>query len=285
MSIEPRPQALRYACYPMQILDDRLDRLLPLVPSSHDAGHMAFVHAVTEGRQSGHAFVDRADAPRSALVFNHSGFGFALGEARPDMVALRLDDLIAQASIRAQPTALWCTAPAWADALRLFVCEERSRDEFHFDRARAPTIAPLAPGYRLQPLDATRIERWGEGLDQWLVHAWGGAARYAEHAFGIAVLHRDAMVADCAACAIGGPRGEAEAEIEIGTAPTHRRKGLAIAAGVAFFEHCRARGLEPAWTCDTRNEPSRLLANVLGFTYFRSVVGFRLRRDALAARA
>jgi RimJ/RimL family protein N-acetyltransferase len=260
----------------------RMERLLPLVPDSHDAGHMAFAHAVIEGRQPGCAFVDDTEAPRSALVFNHSGFGFALGEARADLVAPLLVDLIEQDWACTQPTALWCTATAWADALRPLFREERSRDEFHFDRTRAPARASLPPGYALQPFDDDVATRWGEGLDPWLLRAWGGATEFTEHSFGVAVLHGDALVADCAACAIGGARRDAEAEIEIGTAPAHRRKGLAIAAGVAFFEQCRERNLTPAWTCDTRNEASRLLANVLGFTYFRSVVGFRLRADALA---
>jgi len=111
---------------------------------------------------------------------------------------------------------------------------------------------------------------------------WGGPAGFVEHAFGVAVLHGEDLVADCAACAIGGPRGDADAEVEIATAPDHRRRGLAMAAAVVFFEQCRERDLKPAWTCDSRNEASRLLAKELGFTYFRSVVGFRLRRDALA---
>ena len=114
------------------------------------------------------------------------------------------------------------------------------------------------------------------------MRVWGGPAHFAADSFGVAVLHRAELVADCTACAIGGPREDAEAEIEIGTAPVHQRRGLATAAAVAFFEQCSRRGLKPAWTCDSRNEASRVLAEQLGFKYFRSVVGFRLRYDALA---
>jgi len=243
-----------------------MERILPLVPRARDAGHMAFVHAVIEGRQPGHAFVDDTHAPRSALVFNHAGFAFALGRSRPDLVVPIFMALIDDPSIENQPTALWCTAPSWADALRPYFHEERSRDEFHFDAARAPIAVELAPGYRLQSMDEVLASRWGEGLDAWVVRIWGGPKQFAERAFGIAVLQGDDLVADCTVCAIGGPRPEREAEIEIGTAPAHRRKGLALGAAVAFFEQCRSRGLTPAWTCDSLNTASRRLAEQLGFT-------------------
>jgi RimJ/RimL family protein N-acetyltransferase len=244
---------------------------------------MALVHAVIEGRQPGHVFVDSATAPRSALVFNHSGFAYALGEARPDLFAPMLPDVVEQPWITAERSFLWCSAPAWATALRPLFRDEHSRDEFHFEAARAPVEAELATGYRLQPIDEVLAARWGEGLDPWVVRIWGGPERLVKHAFGVGIIHGSDLVAICMACAIGGTPGEAEAEIEIGTAPAHRRRRLAMAAAVAFFAHCRERGLKPAWTCESRNEASRRLAEQLGFTRFRSVVGFHLRRDAISA--
>jgi GNAT superfamily N-acetyltransferase len=262
-----------------------LHRILPLVPSHRIAGHMAFVHAVIDGTHPGTVFVDRARNPGSALVFNHAGFGFALGAPRRDLVAPMLRELLEQPWIAAQPTALWCTAPAWADALRPLFCEERHRDEFHFSWRRAPPPVALPPGCSLLPLDVDLVTRWGEGLDPWVVNVWGGAHEFVLKSFGVGIVRDGQLVAECSACAIGGPAGAREAEIEIGTTPAHQRNGLATAAAVAFFDQCRERGLVPAWTCDSRNLPSRRAAARLGFRRFRRVVGYRLRSDALADRA
>jgi RimJ/RimL family protein N-acetyltransferase len=242
---------------------------------------MAFVHAIIDDQQPGSAFVDDIEAPRSALAFNHSGFAFALGDARPDLVGPRLPWLMVQPWMTAEPTNLWCSAPAWGPALRPFFKEERSRDEFHFEPASAPASATLPVGYRIVTLDEALAARWGDGLDPWVVRIWGGPAAFAKDAFGVGVLFGEALVTICTVCAVAGHAGEVEAEIEIGTAPEHRQKGLAVAAAVAFFEQCRERAVTPAWTCDSKNEPSQRAAARLGFREFRKVVGFPMTPDNL----
>lgn len=191
-----------------------------------------------------------------------------------------LPQLIAQPWVMARPTALWCTDAAWEPALRPFFSENRSRDEFHFEPERAPSAPILPDGYRLRPMDEELVTRWGEGLDDF-VQIWGGPTRFAQHSFGVGVLFGDALVAACTACAVAGHRGEVEAEIDISTATAHRHQGLAVAAAVAFFAQCRARGVTPAWSCDSRNLASQRAAARLGFREFRKVVGFRMRPDAL----
>jgi len=212
-----------------------LGLLRRLVPLHREAGHTALVHAIIDGQQPGSVFVDDPSAPQSALAFNHSGFALALGEARPDLVGPMLPMLITQPWLTAEPTSLWCTMPEWAPALRPFFNEELSRDEFHFEPQRTPDRSGVPPGYRLRALDEALAARWGDGLDPWVVRIWGGPARFAELAFGTGVLFDDALVAICTVGAIAGYPGEVEAEIEIGTAPVHRRNGLAVAAAVAFF--------------------------------------------------
>jgi RimJ/RimL family protein N-acetyltransferase len=258
-----------------------LGRLRALVPPHHRAGHMAFVHAIIDGLQPGTVFVDDVAAPRSALAFNHSGFAFALGQPRADLVAPMWPELGLQPWLTAERTSLWCTEPGWQSALRPLFGEPQSRDEFHFDWRRAPVAAPMPYGYRLAPLDAELAARWGEGLDPWVVRIWGGAARFAARAFGTGVLFGDALVAICTVCAVAGHPGAVEAEIEIGTDPQHRRQGLAVAAAVAFFEQCRERDVLPAWTCASSNLASQLAAARLGFRKFRKVAGFRMAADAL----
>ncbi len=258
-----------------------LERIRPLVPAHEEAGHMAFVHAIIDGSQPGSVFVDDLSTPKSALAFNHSGFAFALGEARPDLVAPFLPELMAKPWMTAEPTGLWCTAPAWVSALRPFFKEEGSRDEFHLEPR--PTPQPVLPaGYRIVPLDEGLAASWGPGLDPWVVRIWGGARAFAEKAFGIGILHGEVLVTICTVCAIAGFPGAIEAEMEIGTDAAHRQKGLAAAAAFAFFDQCEERGVLPAWTCDSKNEASQRSAARVGFREFRKVAGFRMTPDNLA---
>ena len=258
-----------------------LERLRPLVPTHREAGHMAFVHAIIDGAQPGSVFVDDVAAPKSALAFNHSGFAFALGQARGDLVASVLPKLMAMPFMTAEPTGLWCTAPAWAPALRPFFKEEGSRDEFHFEPASAPPPPVLGDEYRLVPLDEGLAAAWGPGLDPWVVRIWGGPKAFERDAFGIGVLFGDVLVAICTVCAVAGHSGAVEAEIEIGTDAVHRQKGLAAAAAFAFFDQCNERGLLPAWTCDSKNAASQRAAARVGFREFRKVAGFRMTTDNL----
>ncbi len=256
-------------------------RVLPLVPSHHQAGHMAFVHAVLNGQQRGTVYVDDARQPASALVFNHSGFAFALGKARPDLVGPLLPEIVAQPWATAEPTGLWATSPEWGPALAPFFTEQRSRDEFHFEPPSPLPEPVLPPGYAFCEMDAAVAGTLAPGLDPWVVRIWGGEAAYVRDAFGTGVTFGGKLVAMCTVCAIAGFPGAIEAEIEIGTDAEHRRKGLAKAAALRFFRQCQDRGLLPAWTCDSLNEPSQRTAAALGFREFRKVAGFPIEAGKL----
>jgi RimJ/RimL family protein N-acetyltransferase len=132
----------------------------------------------------------------------------------------------------------------------------------------------------LRPIDEELATRSEAGIDDF-VQIWGGPTQFAERSFGVAVLSGDSLVAACTACAIGGHRGEVEAEIDVGTAPAHRQKGLAAVAAVAFFDLCRVRGVTPAWSCDSKNLASQRAAVHLGFSEFRKIIGFPMRLNAL----
>jgi len=257
-------------------------RVAPLVPSHRDAGHMAFVWSVLQGRQPGQAWVDDPEQPRSALVCNFCEFWFVLGEPNADLVAAAVPRALERLP-KYHRTALWCTDPAWEPVLRPMFRRVSRRKEFHFVPEAATATEPALPRrLRLAPLDAEIVSRFMEPrLDPWVVDvAWGGADQMAAKSFGWAVMHDDWPVAFCAACAIGGPEGEVEAEIEICTDPAYRRQGLATVAALAFIASCRERGLIPAWSCAATNEPSARLARSLGFVEFREITGFELGRGS-----
>jgi len=250
----------------------------PLVPSHRDAGHMAFVWSVLQGRQPGEVWVDRPERPRSAVVCNFCEFWFVLGEPNAELVAVAVPRVLERLP-GGHNTGLWCTDPAWAPVLRPMFTRISRRKEFHFVPEAARVTERVLPDFlRLAPLDAEIVSRFMEPrLDPWVVQvAWRGAEAMAANSFGWAVMHDDWPVAFCAACAIGGPEGAVEAEIEICTDPAYRRQGLAAAAALAFIASCRERGFIPAWSCAATNEPSVRLARSLGFVEFREITGFEL---------
>jgi GNAT superfamily N-acetyltransferase len=245
-----------------------------LVPNPGVAGHMAFVHAVLDGEMPGFVLCDRAEAPRSAIAGNLTGFWFALGEAEPAFAAAAVPTLAARRP-PAEPTALWCTTPAWERILDSYFASKQYRNEFHPPRpGTTPSPAP-APGIEIRPLDlaAAREIEHGGALDPWVCRAWGGAPEFARRSFGSVAWQHGRVVSFCVACAI--QRG-GEAEIEVGTDPEVRRQGLAQLVGQAFIRRCEELGLVPAWTCASTNEPSDRLARRLGFEAARVIAGYRI---------
>ncbi len=256
-----------------QLESSRFARARGLIPSPHVAGHLAFAHALVEGGLPGRVFVDDRDDPRSALFCLENGFCLATGiadAALADQVirALQSDWLT---SLQEQRL-LVATSDGWTAPLRELLPVEERRIEFR--RAGVQPPAPtLPPGYRLEPLSAEAAAAFGSGIDPWVVRTMGGPGAFTHRSFGAVVWADDGSVAAaCVACAIGG----GEAEIEIGTDPRHRQRGLAVAAGAAFIVACRERGLVPAWTCSATNEPSARSAARLGFLPFRTASVFPL---------
>ncbi|MCK9520204.1 MAG: GNAT family N-acetyltransferase, partial [Dehalococcoidia bacterium] len=237
----------RQAQSSMHLLDPTgFARVAPLVPPHTQAGHMAFAWALLEGRQSGHVWVDDANRPRSAIVCNDCEFWFVLGEPRPDLVAGVMPELLRR--LPTNNTALWCTSPEWETALAPLFAQTSHRKEFHFEPEKAEiTRVALPPRLRLAPIDAAIAARFKEPyLDPWVARvAWGDPEQMAAKSFGWAVMDGDRPVSFCAACAIGGPRGAVEAEIEIITDADYRGRDLATAAALAFFASCRERGMVP----------------------------------------
>jgi RimJ/RimL family protein N-acetyltransferase len=250
------------------------ERIRSLVPAREDAGHMTFVHALIDGRMPGRILVDDRAAPRTALALHGSGFLFAIGAPDRDAVRRAVPELLAREA-RLESPALWATTRLWENTLDGVFELRTTRREFAHASSVPPETRPLPTGHRVVAIDQRIAARFGGTLDDWVVKAWGGAAAMAERSFGFAVMAGDEVVSFCAACAIGG----GEAEIEIGTAPRQRRRGLATQAALAFIAECERRGLVPAWTCASANQPSDRLARRLGFRPLRHVSGYPIRPD------
>jgi RimJ/RimL family protein N-acetyltransferase len=245
----------------------------PLVPPSHDAGHMTFAHAVLDGTLPARVFVDDVAAPRTALICPDCGFFLALGAPSAGFVDALVPELARDSVDRPNEASLIvASTPAWEAALDGVLRTKERRNEYHYE-PRGTSAPRLSGGLRLEPIDEGIARQFGFGIDPWVIRTWGGPAGFVARSFGLAVMAGDELAAICAACALGG----GEAEIEIATDPRYRRRGLAVAAGEAFIAECSRRGLVPAWTCASRNEPSVRSAARLGFVQFRDVACYPLR--------
>jgi tetratricopeptide (TPR) repeat protein len=84
-----------------------------------------------------------------------------------------------------------------------------------------------------------------------------------EDGVGYCVLHDGDVVGWCYVQAFG----HRAQTIDIWTNPDHRAEALGTATGSAVIRHCLEQGYAPFWLCDQGNQPSRSLAERLGFRY------------------
>lgn len=265
----------------MQILPRRqIDRVTPLVRSSGMRGHIALVHEVIEGRMPGVVYADDAARPGTALVCNSNGFFFAFG--RPD--AALVEPVVRawwNGEARKMNAALFGSSAAWDETLRAIFTplEAQPVARLGFEAHNTPSVTPVPVGFELRAID----ERMGEaildgsgtggyGIDPWFINIAGGARAYASLGLGLALTSGDQIASLCGVCGLGG----GEVELEVGTVPAFRGRGLATLVSAAFMEQCRARALTPAYSCDADNIPSIRVAHHLGFTEMETIRGYKL---------
>jgi RimJ/RimL family protein N-acetyltransferase len=245
---------------------DQLGRAAPLFAGA--AADRAYLDAVFEGRSPGRIFVDRLDRPRAALMARSYEY-FVAGEPVP---ALRR--FVAEAPAEPDVFRFFygyvSFDDAWGAALRedAPTLEPIGRRTFVFHPADRPAVSGWrgrAPdGVDLVPLDADLARRADDELDEVIGLMWDGYDGFAEHSFGTVAVDTPTgrLLSVCAAFG----RSDAEANLGVGTHPSHRRRGLATLCCQAAIERTLDLGLSPTWDCDQANPPSAALALSLGFT-------------------
>jgi RimJ/RimL family protein N-acetyltransferase len=228
------------------------------------------------GLTPGRVFVDDADDPQAAFIWNDYRFSYLAGDpANEDflrgLVSLLETELLPEARGSHDPSlALYPDSPAWIEALegRLSgyhpLCLFRSLHGFEqraFEK-HARFLEPLPPEFTLLPIDAGLCERFTDLANAYKL-LWGDAHNFLAQGFGFCVLAGGELASACdsAFCAGGW------AEMGVETRGAYRRQGLARQVTTAFIRESLRRGLEPVWECWWENEPSRKLATRLGFRW------------------
>ncbi|MBW3623875.1 MAG: GNAT family N-acetyltransferase [Armatimonadetes bacterium] len=250
-------------------LRNEFGKVPPLIERSEIVSLLPLPYAVLEGRQEGRVWVDDPHAPRTALITSISGFHFVFGEVSN---VSRILQILSEDPFEFY--ALFASSSAWRAALNESMTERDQRFGFHSPPGGTggwPDWRERIPeGYALEPLDERLMEKWYEGLDPWVFGIWGGPEAFARSSFGYGLLHQGRYVSFTA----GGAIGNGEVELEVGTDPDYRGRGLAMLTGSAIIERCRADGLRPAWSCHARNAASLRLAQKLGFERCETIYGF-----------
>jgi RimJ/RimL family protein N-acetyltransferase len=235
--------------------------------------HSLSIHALIEGNNPGHLFVDNADllagddsnpATNEALrrLFEEqifSGKVFVGVEScmvlavEPDSWEARLPEII--------PTHQADKLPRY-----LYLCNEVKLDW----RNRVPE------GYSVRRIDRALVDdpnlAFTDAIEEWepLGQLWGGVDSFLENGAGFCVVHGNDIVSRCMADCRGHSRADCRAgeRIDVGiiTDPAHRRRGLASIAAAATVEYCLSHGFsEVGWHCDYDNPGSWKTAEKVGF--------------------
>lgn len=205
----------------------------------------------------------------------HHGFGRAWADdpVTPTAACVQLDfncfagDLHHPASVVMLDRVKHAIVPdaAWLDLLRkTWGGEPRIhrriafRDDAFDTAALQRNIERLPAGYMLKRVEPADIVDFQMVASE-LICNFPSREQFVRDGIGFGVVHAGHFVAGCSSFAAAGN----DVEIEIDTAPAHRRRGLATIAASAFILHCVRSGLTPHW--DAHNEPSAALARKLGF--------------------
>ena len=206
--------------------------------------------------EGGRAFESRQGT--SALIISR-GFIYLGGQARAEFFR-RVEPEFPACFLT------FCGSPAWLDIARRFGADV-PKTRFHLetpehpDREALRRMAEPPAGYTVKIGDEkTWAQCMAAAWSEDLASLYSNDADFARDGLMIAAYDAgDALAAGCGAYA----RTDTDVEIEIGTHPLHRRRGLARCCAARFLLECEEKGLRPHW--DAMTKISRDLALQVGF--------------------
>jgi GNAT superfamily N-acetyltransferase len=238
------------------------------------------VDSMIDGHTPAWVFVDRADAPRSALMWNRQDAMLVAGDAASPAFnraahTVITTQIIPDARERYIPElSLHYDGAAWqaqADVvLRGLKPAPAGRLCYHFDRLKVDWRSRMAPGLTMRRIDLALLAHEAlpnvEHVRGWVASFWRPLEDFVEHSFGYALLKTlpeggQQVVSWCLAVYVSG----ANYELGLATMPDHRRQGYATLVAAAGVEQAVAREAVPHWHCWADNAGSRATAERVGF--------------------
>ncbi len=258
-----------------ELAEDAVGLVVPLFAAGPPTYAQLIIRAVAVGNAPGRVWVDEAQEPRSAFVWDtaqcydlagaadNPAFNAALGQLIREQIA---PDAVArgfgQIKVRT-------TVPEWEAAIPdLFqaTLTQRMRLLYTFAGPRiADWAARLPPGFALVPIDAALLAQPGlvnrDRVREEIACCWTEPALFFARGLGIAAIHENTIVGWCTGEYASGH----DIGIGIETIAAYQGRGLATLTAAAFVARCQERGLGPYWSCWAHNAPSRAVAEKVGF--------------------
>ncbi|MGI8644332.1 MAG: GNAT family N-acetyltransferase [Thermomicrobiales bacterium] len=226
-----------------------------------------YMDAVFEGRSDARIFVDDPERPGAALLCRTYEY-FVGGDASTRSLHRFIQEAPAEVDVFQQFYGYVPMTPDWQARLladhgeRLVVIPRRSS---HFDLANRWRTAELAitppEDVALVPIDAALATRIDDELYGGIGRFWGGYDQFARGGFGFCAMIGETIASIAFAIVVSAR----QTNIDVETAPAHRRRGLAVLTCAAFVTESLRRGLQPTWDSDAANLASAALARRVGF--------------------
>jgi len=248
----------------LEMAKNAYDSVRPIFASITDS--RAPVYSTIENNTPGRIYVDRPDAPQTALLRFSGGEMYLAGDASdPQQNREIIDLMLGDLAPDGPHLLIFSFSEAWKPVLDDLLADHGVtrvvRDVFELDpdRFRAAHSGwqdRIPEGFRMVAMD----QQLALEADAGVVKLWGSVANFLTRAFGYCLMRGDEIISRVSPVALGDRRFETGAH----TAEPYRRQGMATLAGCAFISRCLDEGLLPEWGC-YYNEASGALARRLGF--------------------
>jgi len=248
------------------------------------------IRSVIAGNTPGWVFADRAAAPGVALIWDRADALLLAGENQDVMALAALRNLLhhiilPEARARGIPDMVLFTTSLWQGMLPTLLAglaaDPAGRRSYRYISNTAPDIAPLAPGFCVQPISAALLESQAGGIAHvrgWIDSFWHTSQDFLRLGFGHCVSDQESgqIVSWCLTVFAAG----SERELGLATLPEFRGRGLAAQAAAACITQALAENIHLHWHCWVDNLPSSAIAEKLGFQHERDYSVYRFRTGA-----
>lgn len=249
----------------IELSKEQLSVVTPIFTGlTHDR---AVVFSVLEGTNPGRAFVDNAAAPTVALVYPQAAFIYLGGTHVDQAISNKTVDLISDVLLPdagEREAIIFPCSDSWRKAMSSALAGQGGvtiyRKTFSLDEA---AFAPHRDWRGLVPMDMEmrRIDRELAERTGVAYGTWRNIDDFLSKGFGFCLTEDDRIVSTCSTVFVG----DGEAEIDISTTESYRRRGYATLVAAAFVEHSLGHGIRPNWACWRERTSSVALARKLGF--------------------
>lgn len=234
----------------------------------------------------GVVYVDQIEEPRTAIVYAVGLGYYLLGDSENESFNSHLSALIStqlkQESLELCGGTWFCASifnEDWKKTLKKVIDGRKyyvgykiyyELDTDRFNKGLEPPRHILDEDLATVKITKELIDD-DEDLREELTEFWSSAESFTQDGLGYAILKKGKVISTCYTCCVNGDRHE----IYIATFDqTIRNRGLATILGQQYIKECLKRGYGVYWTTDESNEPSKRVAEKLGFEYSHRLISF-----------